>query len=139
MEGLKNRFTEEEFSVVEPEKIAAFFTSQLGQRAAASPKIQKEFKLCTEINISELGYPGKFDVVYEEKPFVQGIADMFFYEDGEIILVDYKTNRNTAGNELVRQYKKQLEIYARAIEEMTGVKVREKWIYSFELGGISVS
>jgi ATP-dependent helicase/nuclease subunit A len=136
----KSRFTEEEFNAIEPEKIRAFFSSPLGRRAAASPKVHKEFMLCTELSLSELGYPPQYDELCGdgEKPFVQGIADMFFYEDGEIILVDYKTNRNTTAEKLTELYRRQLEIYARAIEEMTGVKVREKWVYSFEVGGILI-
>jgi len=139
MKNLKTRFTEEEFAAVEPEKIAGFFNSALGKRAAASPKVQKEFMLCTEISLSELGYPKEYDELFDEKSFVQGIADMFFYEDDEIILVDYKTNKNTARSKLIEQYEKQLEIYALAIEEMTGYRVREKWIYSFELGEIRLA
>ncbi|MCL2697660.1 MAG: UvrD-helicase domain-containing protein [Oscillospiraceae bacterium] len=139
MNTLRNRFTAEEFSAIEPEKIKAFFTSPLGLRACASTEIQKEFKLCMEISLSELGCPKEFDMLFEdEKPFVQGIADMFFYEDGGIILVDYKTNRNTNPGELIRSYQNQLGIYARAVAEMTGTEVAEKWIYSFELGEVQI-
>jgi ATP-dependent helicase/nuclease subunit A len=135
----KCRFTEEEFNAIEPEKIAAFFSSPLGIRACASVKVCKEFKLCTEINLSELGCPAEYDELFEdEKPFVQGIADMYFYEGENIILTDYKTNRGMTAEKLIRQYRTQLEIYARAIEEMTGSKVTEKWIYSFELGAVQV-
>lgn len=35
---------------------------------------------------------------------------------------------------LVERYKTQLDYYARAIESVTGKKVREKIIYSFSLG-----
>ena len=134
----KNRFTEEEFAAIEPQKIIEFFNSPLGRRAAASPKVHKEFKLCTEVTLAELGYPEELDVKFGEKPLIQGIADMFFYENGEIILADYKTNRNTTREKLTEQYKGQLDIYARAIEEMTGDRVAEKWVYSFELGGILI-
>ncbi|MCL2019801.1 MAG: UvrD-helicase domain-containing protein [Oscillospiraceae bacterium] len=132
----KNRLTADEFAAIEPEKIKAFFGCRLGRRAAASLRIHKEFKLCIEISLSELGYPAEYDKRFEERPFVQGIADMFFYEEGGIILVDYKTNKNQTREKLNEQYGKQLEIYARAIEEMTGDRVKEKWIYSFELGEI---
>jgi ATP-dependent helicase/nuclease subunit A len=131
---LKPRFTEEEFNAVKPEKILRFFASPLGKRACASANVCKEFKLCTEISLTELG----FFVDFEEKSFVQGIADMFFYEGESIILTDYKTNRGISAGNLIRQYQKQLEIYARAITEMTGSEVAEKWIFSFELGAIQV-
>ncbi|MCL2077298.1 MAG: UvrD-helicase domain-containing protein [Oscillospiraceae bacterium] len=138
IEKQKSRFTEEEFAAIEPRKIMGFFNSPLGKRAVKSPKIHKEFMLCTEISLSELGYPKEYDDIFDDKPFVQGIADMFFYEDGGIILVDYKTNRNITCEKLIEQYSGQLEIYARAIEEMTGGKVTEKWIYSFEVGEIKI-
>jgi ATP-dependent helicase/nuclease subunit A len=132
--GLRDRFTDEEWSAIEPEKVTMFFNSPLGRRASASPRVCKEYMLCTEISLSELGYPSEYDERFGEKPFVQGIADMFFYEDGKIILVDYKTNRNTTREKLAELYGKQLEIYARAIREMTGDEVAEMWIYSFEEG-----
>jgi ATP-dependent helicase/nuclease subunit A len=138
MQEHKSRFTAEEFAAIEPEKIAGFFACALGKRAAASPNVRKEFKLCTEINLSELGCPKEYDEIFDEKPFVQGIADMFFHEVDGVVLVDYKTNKNTPRAELIDMYRGQLEIYARAIEEMTGEKVKEKWIYSFEIGEIEV-
>jgi ATP-dependent helicase/nuclease subunit A len=63
---------------------------------------------------------------------------MFFCEDGEIVLTDYKTNRNTTAEKLIHDYKGQLSVYKRAIEEMTGLKVKECWIYSFEKGAVLI-
>ena len=71
----------------------------------------------------------------EETVLVQGIIDAYFVEDGEIVLVDYKTDRVRRGQEqkLINLYHVQLEDYARALERMTGKKVKEKIIYSFTL------
>ncbi|MCL2633740.1 MAG: UvrD-helicase domain-containing protein [Oscillospiraceae bacterium] len=124
-------FTPTEYKAISPKHIESFFASDLGKRAVKSEKIEKEYKLYTEIELRDLGV----DVAFaEEKPFVQGIADMFFYENGEIVLVDYKTNRNTSAEKLVNEYSGQLSIYKKAIEEMTGVRVKECWVYAFELG-----
>lgn len=65
---------------------------------------------------------------------VQGIMDAYFEEDGSYILVDYKTDYVGEAKELAIRYAKQLEIYAGALEQMTGKKVKEKVIYSFCLG-----
>ena len=72
----------------------------------------------------------------DETILIQGIIDAFFYEGGDIILVDYKTDFVMKGQEekLVERYKTQLDYYARAIESVTGKKVREKIIYSFSIG-----
>lgn len=68
-----------------------------------------------------------------ELVLVQGIVDAFFYEDGDIILMDYKTDSVEKPEQLIQRYQAQLDLYARALEEATGKKVREKIIYSFHL------
>ena len=75
------------------------------------------------------------DLWQGETVLVQGIIDAYFVEDGEIVLVDYKTDRVRRGQEqkLIDLYHVQLEDYAQALERMTGKKVKEKIIYSFTL------
>lgn len=67
---------------------------------------------------------------------MQGIIDAFFEEDGEIVLVDYKTDFVKKGDskKLLEKYGQQLDYYARALESITGKRVKEKIIYSFALG-----
>lgn len=69
---------------------------------------------------------------------VQGIIDAFFEEDGEIVLVDYKTDRVPEGEEPYKmfsnRYGKQMALYARALEQLTGKKVKEKIIYALGVG-----
>ena len=70
-----------------------------------------------------------------EKILVQGIIDAYFEEDGELILVDYKTDRILPGEEklLEERYRTQLDDYAQALERLLKKKVKEKIIYSFSL------
>ncbi|MDO5574953.1 MAG: PD-(D/E)XK nuclease family protein, partial [bacterium] len=68
-----------------------------------------------------------------ETVLVQGIIDAYFEEDGELVVVDYKTDRVTTGEELVGRYRMQLDYYAQALEQLTGKHVKEKLIYSFAL------
>jgi len=135
LQNLQPRFTPIEYKAVNPCDIDGFFKSELGQRAINSKKVVKEFKLYTEIGLEQLGITDdcRLSTV---NCFVQGIADMFFYENGEIVLIDYKTNRNTSSEKLAHDYRGQLTVYKKAIEEMTGVRVAECWIYSFEKGAI---
>ena len=65
---------------------------------------------------------------------MQGIMDAYFEESDGIVLIDYKTDHVKDAEELVRRYRKQLEIYAESLEQMTGKKVKERIIYSFCLG-----
>lgn len=69
----------------------------------------------------------------EELVLIQGIIDVYFVEDGEIVVADYKTDRADSGQELVSKYRKQLDYYAHALQELTGRRVKEKMIYSFAL------
>ncbi len=82
--------------------------------------------------------------LYREQPFVvydvdediliQGIIDAYFVENGEIVVVDYKTDRVHHPDELIERYKVQLDYYAKALKQLTGMRVKEEIIYSFALG-----
>jgi ATP-dependent helicase/nuclease subunit A len=69
----------------------------------------------------------------DEWILIQGIIDMYFEEDGELVVLDYKTDRVSSAQELVERYHAQLDYYATALERLTGKKVKEKLIYSFAL------
>ena len=55
----------------------------------------------------------------DDGTLVEGVVDLAFEENGEWTVVDYKTDREIAdkGEE---QYRRQLSIYAAAIERATG-------------------
>ena len=69
----------------------------------------------------------------DELVVIQGIIDAYFEDDGELILVDYKTDRTWSSQVLLDHYKRQLDYYERALTQLTGKKVREKWIYSLTM------
>jgi len=62
------------------------------------------------------------------------IIDAYFEEDGKLILVDYKTDRNADEAELAERYRPQQEAYAQALEKLYGRPVAEMYLYSFWLG-----
>ena len=64
---------------------------------------------------------------------MQGIIDAFFYEDGKVILVDYKTDRVARAEELVQRYQIQLDSYEEALSRVTSREIGQKLIYSFQL------
>ena len=76
--------------------------------------------------------------------FTQGVIDLIIEtKDGELILVDYKTDRLTreqladpkkAREELLRRYTVQLTYYAHAIERVFGKAPKEIKIYSLHAG-----
>ena len=73
----------------------------------------------------------------EENVLVQGIIDLYFVnENGQIVLVDYKTDYVESGREfdLVEKYRSQLNLYKQALESALGTKVEKVYIYSVYLG-----
>lgn len=69
----------------------------------------------------------------DELILLQGIIDVYFEEDGELVLLDYKTDYvGDSGTELLRKrYHTQFECYRQALEQMTGKRVKEMILYSF--------
>ena len=57
---------------------------------------------------------------------------MYFEEDNELVIADYKTDNVSDITELVERYRVQLDYYGRALEQITGKKVKEKIIYSIK-------
>ena len=71
------------------------------------------------------------------RQLIQGVIDVYFEEDGSLILVDYKTDKVSkkgGEDELRRRYALQLEYYAKALSQLLQRPVKEKIIYSFSLG-----
>ena len=124
-------FTEEEKNAVNEAKINSMLKSDLGQRmiaAAKCGKLKKEQQFSIGIPVKEI-YK---NVDSDDIVIVQGIIDAFFYEDDGIVLMDYKTDR-AGEEELIGRYHAQLTYYALTLNRLTGLKVKEKLIYSFYL------
>lgn len=114
------------------EHIKAFFGSPLYERMKRSPEVRREQKFL--IGISQLGLDGMYGLEYNNSnSMLQGIADCIFFEDGEMVLVDYKTDRVRCGEVLADRYRRQLVLYSAALEKIFHVKVRQAYLYSFSL------
>ena len=69
---------------------------------------------------------------------IQGIADCVFEENGELVLVDYKTDRVSSEEELLDLYKNQIAFYRKAVEKTLKKPVKEAVLYSFALNKICI-
>ena len=128
----KGLLSKEFQEIVRPERIARFLKSECAKRmgeAAKTGKLFKERPFVMQIPASRLGdeFPA------DEGVLIQGIIDVYFKEGDELVVLDYKTDRVGNKEELVKRYKTQLDYYADALEKLTGLKVKEKIIYSFSL------
>ena len=125
----KGTFTEEERNLLSDTSLYKFFSSDLGQRLINAKRIERE------LSFSML-FEGKrvYDTLEDgEDLFLQGIIDTAFEENGEWILVDYKTDRVKSGEDLIKRYKIQMDLYKEALQRLTGMPVKACYIYSFRL------
>ena len=116
--------TKEETEVINRKDVMLFLDSSVGKRVK---KAAESGTLHTEQPFV-LG-----EMIGEEMTLVQGIIDVYFEEDGELVVLDYKTDRVRMAKELTERYQVQLDYYAKALEQVTKKKVKEKIIYSFTL------
>ena len=126
---VEGKFSDEERSLLSDRSLYGFFNSDLGQRLIASKRVERELPFSMLFDGNRV-YP---DVEKGERLFLQGIIDTAFVEDGQWILVDYKTDRVKSGDELIRRYKIQMDLYKEALETLTNMPVKASYIYSFRL------
>lgn len=65
------------------------------------------------------------------KVIVQGVIDLVIVQGDRAMLVDYKTNKVSNPQTLIDEYSMQLDIYAKAFELATNIKITDKYLYSF--------
>ena len=83
-----------------------FFKSELGRRASSSPRVAREWAFIADI----------------DGTIIRGTIDLWFEENGDLHVVDYKTDEVTAADAptRARDYAPQLALYAMALERATG-------------------
>ena len=126
---MKGTFTEEERNLLSDTSLYKFFSSDLGKRLVNAKRIERELPF-------SMLFEGKrvYDTLEDgENLFLQGIIDTAFEEDGEWVLVDYKTDRVKSGEDLIKRYKIQMDLYKEALQRLTGMPVKACYIYSFRL------
>lgn len=134
VEGLERKeiITSKEKEDINLYKILEFTKSNIWKEMKTAKKVYKEKPFFINIPAKEI-----YNEDIEEKILIQGIIDLYYInENGEIVLVDYKTDYVEKGKEqeLIEKYKKQLELYCKAIEEASKKQVSRIYIYSVYLG-----
>ncbi len=107
------------------EMAEAFLRTPLYERIRSSPRVLREQSFNLQAGAQSIGFEG------EEEMLVQGILDLAFLEDGKWVLVDYKTDRvsEQAVEKAAQGYAVQLDLYARALEEISKIPVKERYLY----------
>lgn len=130
--------TEEQVQVVSPQHIVGFFETSVGKRMLQAKKVQREVPFTLSLRAKEI-YPAWEGS--DEPVFIQGVIDCMFEDEEGFVLVDYKsdgiTDRYKGGFEeaksiLADRYRVQLELYTKAIEQITRRKVTQKYLFFFD-------
>ncbi|OOV53186.1 hypothetical protein B1A67_13780, partial [Clostridium botulinum D/C] len=114
-------------------KILNFFNTSIGKRFLKAKEVEREVPFHIQLKSTEIFEGLSKDIYSDEHIMIQGIIDCYFEEEDGIVLVDYKSDYFKDGEEqsIIKKYKAQIEYYARAIEELTNKKVKEKYLYLF--------
>lgn len=136
----KNILRPEELATVNRKWIADFVKTPIFERlsqAAGQGLLHRETAIDYNISLTEIYKDESIDET--ERIMLVGIVDAFFEDqDGDLVLIDYKTDyvsRDRYGA-IVARYKPQLDLYARALEDISGKRVKEKYIYLFSVGDL---
>lgn len=133
----KEFLTVEQAQAVGWKRFLDFFQSPLGQRLVQAPPgtVKREVAFTLGIPAREI-YPELAHHGEDERVIIQGIIDCLLLEEDGITLIDYKTDhiREKDLPQVVAGYRYQLDLYAKAVQEIYAVPVKEKYLYFFQLG-----
>ncbi len=119
-----HRMDKEQTDAIRPDDVAFFLNSELAKRMRSARSAGRLFREQPFV----IGIPQDGETV-----LVQGIIDAYFTEDDGITVVDYKTDRVTGEEMLIKRYRAQLEYYGKALSQITGKSVKALIIYSTHL------
>ena len=126
--------SEEEIQQFDWENILTFFAGPIGRRMCQAKNVYREKAFTMEVPAKQL-FPN-ISNENQDAVLVQGVIDCYFEEADGIVILDYKTDRVLLGEEVIaaEKYRKQLELYKRAIETETKERVKETIIYFLQTG-----
>ncbi len=127
----RGTLTKKEAEGIYAANIVDFFSKGLGSRMLASPRVERELAFNHRVKANSV-----FDADTDETLLLQGIIDCCFIEGGKWVLIDYKTDYVPKGRakEVAMSHAKQLRLYKSALEELTGIPVKECWIHLLSTG-----
>lgn len=113
------------------EDFVRFFASPLAHRMIASDQVRRELEFTLIIAANEAGLSRS-----DTPLLVQGVIDCCFMEGGEWVLIDYKTSRadERSAASVASRYSMQLQLYAKALQRLTGIPVKQRYVCLLSAG-----
>lgn len=127
----QRKLTEEQAKAADVHAIVRFLRSDLAVRIRKSEQVEREYRFSLLRPVRDFSSLDADDSV-----LLQGVVDCFFEEDGELVVVDFKTDHVSCAqlDERAEYYRPQLEAYSMALTRVMGKKVKEKVLYFFSAG-----
>ena len=120
---------------VQPRRLARFLESPVGLRLRGAAMVRREWPFNVMLRASEALTGEEAGRFGGEELLVQGTIDCCFVEGGQWVLLDYKTDRTDDMDALRAHYQKQLNVYALALNRITGLPVKQRTLCLLHSGG----
>lgn len=116
--------TDDEVSFVDIDAVFCLLSSSEFRNIISNAQIFREREFVSLENTS---------LCEDDCTLVQGVVDLIAIKNGNITLVDYKTNSLNRDEYFVSRYKRQIDLYTYAVRESFGMNVSKRFIYSTRL------
>ncbi len=122
----------EQANAIDAARLEGLLNKELFDRIINSESVMREEQFFAKLKPSEIFDECKA-INTDKYIIIQGAVDLAFVENGELVLVDYKTDRVGDIEKLISLYSKQLELYKMAMASSTELIVKECIICSVHL------
>ena len=122
--------TAQQRAMVNCEKLAKFFTGEMGTLLRQSANVLREFKFSILDDGSNYG-PG----LEGEQVLLQGVVDCAIIDEDGIVILDFKTDFVTEEtvNAAAGRYRPQVDTYASAMSRIYQKPIKGRYLYFFRL------
>lgn len=121
----ESRLSKDQYDAVEVAEIVDFLRSNLGQRLARAKQVWREQPFFHRLNLKPEPKSNQDFVL------VQGVIDCLAEEEGNWLIIDYKTDQVTERDvpDKTLEYQAQVAAYHEVMQALGGVKRVESYIY----------
>ena len=131
----EGKITEDALQVVDLERLEQVAHTPIMARMKNARHVWKEKAFVYQLSAKEV------DATYpeEETVLLQGVVDNCFIEEDGLVIVDYKTDyinlyqKECGIAQIKERYSLQLDLYGKALSEISGWPVKEKIIYLYSI------
>ncbi|WP_369403540.1 3'-5' exonuclease [Gracilibacillus boraciitolerans] len=134
----QDMITADEATVIDAEAILGFFATEIGKQVVQAEHVEREIPFSLTLPAQDV-YPN-WQEQHQERIFLQGVIDCVIQTENGWVLLDYKTDQiqedinSQTEEKLKNRYQIQMDLYAKALEQIWKQPVIEKYLYFFDKG-----